>query len=78
MSTSDERADREYVEYHADKLRDKIAELEAENQDLVRALDELVRLYGHYATLLNMHDGGERKPFTSGAEFLARYRAGRG
>jgi len=38
---------------------------------LERALRESIKLQAHYAKLLNMHDGGERKIFTL-TEFLDR------
>jgi sRNA-binding carbon storage regulator CsrA len=39
------------------------------------ALDELIKLYGHYAELLNQFDGGRRIRFHSAGEFLARLEA---
>lgn len=39
---------------------------------LERALAESVKLQGHYAKLLNMHDGGARHVFASSGEWLAR------
>lgn len=44
-------------------------------QVLMTALRESVNLQGHYAELLNMHDGGERLVFTSPTEFIARLAA---
>lgn len=44
-------------------------------EDLVRALDASVRLQSHYANLLNQWDGGERRCFQDGAEWIARLRS---
>lgn len=38
------------------------------------ALEESVKLQGHYADLLNMHDGGERMIFKSATEWIERLR----
>ena len=38
------------------------------------ALEALVQLQAHYAMLLNMHDGGARRGFTSAEEWVARMR----
>ena len=40
-----------------------IEEAKDEIRDLWAALEESVKLQSHYASLLNMHDGGERKGF---------------
>jgi hypothetical protein len=42
---------------------------------LMTALQESVKLQGHYAKLLNMHDGGERIVFTKATEWIARLAA---
>ena len=39
---------------------------------LLHLLDESVRLQSHYASLLNMHDGGERIVFKSAKEWADR------
>jgi hypothetical protein len=36
------------------------------------ALEESVKLQSHYAELLNMHDGGQRRTFASAQEWLDR------
>ena len=36
------------------------------------ALNELVQLSSHYAELLNMHDGGERRPFENADAWIIR------
>lgn len=41
-------------------------------QRLRFALEAMVQLQAHYAQLLNMHDGGERRAFKSADEWLAR------
>lgn len=46
----------------------------AKLQETFGALEQLVRLYGHYASLLNAHDGGQRRSFASAEEWLTRYR----
>jgi hypothetical protein len=42
--------------------------------ELVKALEESVKLQSHYAVLLNGWDGGQRRPFGSAAEWLERLR----
>lgn len=42
--------------------------------DLVKALEESVKLQTHYAELLNMHDGGERIGFKSVDAWIDRLR----
>jgi hypothetical protein len=42
---------------------------------LMIALQESVKLQGHYAELLNMHDGGKRRVFASPTEWIARLAA---
>lgn len=45
----------------------------AETQhELMLALIESVKLQSHYAVLLNMHDGGERKQFPCVADWIQR------
>lgn len=36
------------------------------------ALEDLLRLSNHYAELLNMHDGGQRRTFASASEWIKR------
>jgi len=43
-----------------------------EYDELWEALEQLVKLQSHYATLLNMHDGGQRIPFKDAKEWLMR------
>lgn len=43
-------------------------------QELMTALEELVKLQSHYAFLLNAWDGGKRKRFESATEWIARLR----
>jgi len=38
------------------------------------ALEESVKLQSHYASLLNMHDGGTRVQFENGDAWIARLR----
>jgi hypothetical protein len=40
--------------------------------ECMRALIESVRLQSHYAMLLNIYDGGERKQFSCAAEWIER------
>jgi hypothetical protein len=40
--------------------------------ELWKALESLVKLQRHYGTLLNMHDGGQRRGFKNAREYLAR------
>jgi hypothetical protein len=44
------------------------------DEELGIALEESVKLQSHYATLLNMHDGGARRPFADAQAWLARLR----
>jgi len=39
---------------------------------LMTALEESVKLQSHYAELLNMHDGGERRTFPHATDWLER------
>lgn len=48
--------------------------LVAKLRETFGALEQFVWLYGHYASLLNAHDGGQRRSFESAEEWLARYR----
>lgn len=41
-------------------------------QTLLDALQESLKLQAHYAVLLNAHDGGERRTFSTVKEWLAR------
>lgn len=45
---------------------------EATREQLELALCSSVRMQAHYATLLNMHDGGERRTFDSADAWLTR------
>lgn len=51
---------------------ERIATLEAQNQQLAVALSESLKLQRHYAELINMHDGGERRLFNGSAEWIER------
>ena len=42
--------------------------------DLRIALEESVKLQSHYASLLNMHDGGQRMPFANANAWMDRLR----
>jgi len=44
------------------------------NKELMVALTESVKLQSHYAKLLNMYDGGERRIFKSADEWVNRLR----
>jgi hypothetical protein len=46
--------------------------MEEEIRDLWAALEESVKLQSHYAQLLNMHDGGERKGFADAHAWVDR------
>lgn len=48
------------------------SELRDRNAQLYAALHESVKLQSHYAGLLNMHDGGERRKFESADAWIAR------
>lgn len=54
---------------------DEIEQLRRQNEHVVSALEKSVTLQSHYASLLNMHDGGERMTFASAEEWLARLAA---
>lgn len=41
-------------------------------EELLTALTESLRLQAHYAQLLNMHDGGQRREFHTVDEWMAR------
>jgi hypothetical protein len=41
----------------------------------LEALEESVKLQSHYASILNMHDGGERLQFETARDWLDRLRA---
>lgn len=43
-------------------------------EEIWEALEESVRLQSHYATLLNMHDGGQRLTFQSPHDWIERLR----
>jgi hypothetical protein len=58
-----------------DDARIEAAEIIAgASPDLVKALEESVKLQSHYAELLNMHDGGKRIGFESADAWIARLR----
>lgn len=57
---------------YTEQLEDALRRTKEANAMLWRALDESVKLQSHYATLLNLHDGGERRPFASADEWIAR------
>lgn len=46
----------------------------AANSTLMIALNESLKLQSHYAGLLNMNDGGQRRQFYSAAEWIDRLR----
>lgn len=46
----------------------------AEVEELRHALDEIIILQRHYASLLNQYDGGNRKGFASADEWIGRLR----
>ncbi len=48
------------------------ARLKQEAVRLREALEESVKLQGHYAELLNMYDGGSRIVFLSATDWMAR------
>jgi len=41
-------------------------------EKLEKAIDESLKLQSHYAKLLNMYDGGERKGFKTRKEWMDR------
>ena len=49
-------------------------EWHARAENLRVALEESLKLQSHYASLLNMHDGGRRIGFSSVAAWIARLR----
>jgi hypothetical protein len=49
-----------------------IDEAKEEIRDLWAALEESVKLQSHYAGLLNVYDGGERKPFANAQAWVDR------
>jgi uncharacterized Zn finger protein (UPF0148 family) len=55
-----------------DQLQQQRDHLQAENQRLKEALEELIKLQSHYATLLNGYDDGCRHPFESAEEWMDR------
>jgi hypothetical protein len=46
--------------------------MEATKKQREIAFKELIKLSGHYAELLNMYDGGNRRSFNSPDEWIAR------
>ncbi len=58
------------------KLDQAIADLaRGDDQGLVDALEQSVKLQSHYAELLNIHDGGQRLTFASAEAWLDRLAA---
>lgn len=53
-------------------IRDSLREMTTDRDRLRVALEESLKLQSHYAELLNMHDGGERRRFASVEEYLQR------
>jgi hypothetical protein len=49
-----------------------MTEVKLTPDELWNALEESVKLQSHYAWLLNMHDGGQRKQFANAKEWLQR------
>jgi hypothetical protein len=43
-------------------------------QELIGALEESLTLQAHYATLLNMYDGGQRMIFETSESWIKRLR----
>lgn len=58
----------------ADSLHREMTRQAVSSAALRIGLEESVRLQSHYADLLNMHDGGERRPFKNADEWIARLR----
>lgn len=50
----------------------KMADMERNEEALNHALEESLKLQSHYARLLNMHDGGERRQFDTPREWMDR------
>lgn len=69
-----EQVMREKAERDLAEARRELDQLRVEHDEVLVGLIELVKLQAHYATLLNMHDGGERHAFASAAEWMARLR----
>jgi hypothetical protein len=68
-------ASRTARQQEVDALRNRISDSAAKDKlivELREALAESVKLQSHYARLLNMWDGGERMPFASIDDWLAR------
>ena len=79
MSNEREYSDSEIVGIVTARLKkrlDEAAELMKTIERLKHALRESVKLQGHYAELLNAHDGGERIPFRNPSEWLRRLESG--
>lgn len=58
--------------------RTDLAALVEEVEAMREALEKSVKLQSHYATMINMHDGGERITFDSAQAWLDRLAALRG
>ena len=56
------------------QVRDAIARLQKERDELRKCLEESVGLQSHYAWLLNEYDGGERMIFKTADEWIERLR----
>lgn len=56
------------------RLRLELGEHIIDLAEHIIALEESVRLQTHYAKLINMHDGGERRGFLDGAAWMDRLR----
>ena len=70
------RMHNEALKTYSDEL-DKLSDSETEQWEaygarLQKALDESVKLQAHYANLINMHDGGQRRVFKTSDEWIAR------
>ena len=50
----------------------RIKELEAEKKRIRKSLEECLKLQNHYASLLNLYDGGSRLTFRSAQEWINR------
>lgn len=53
-------------------LQNGLDKAAGDNLELVRVLNESVKLQSHYAELLNQYDGGKRLTFKSGLEWWQR------
>lgn len=53
-------------------LKEQVRELEAEKKRIRKSLEECLKLQNHYASLLNLYDGGSRLTFRSAQEWINR------